>query len=84
MKNWLESHIQMVVVKDSVSRWSSVMSGVPHGSLLGLVVFDILINDIESGIEGSLSKLADDTKLGDRLPSRGTCTNSRSDPMGMP
>ena len=62
MRNWLWGHTQTVAVNLSMSGWRSVKSGVLQGWGLGPVLFNI-ISDINSGIEYSLNKFVDGTKL---------------------
>ena len=63
---WIESFLsnkrQRVKVGGSVSKWAKVRSGVPQGSVLGLILFVLFINDMPSMITNTCRIFGDDPK----------------------
>ena len=63
IEKWFIDRRQRVVVDGEVSNWKSVVSGVPHGSVLGPILFLIYINGLDDDIISKMLKFADDTKV---------------------
>ena len=60
---WLSGRTQQVALDGQASDPVSVLSGVPHGSVLGPILFLIFINDLQDDIRSSVCLFADNCLL---------------------
>ena len=67
IKDWLSGRKQKVRVDGEMSGWEDVISSVLQGSVLGGILFNIFIDDIDEAIVEqiltAIAKFADDTKV---------------------
>lgn len=64
--NWMDLRTQKTIVNGATSVFWTVPRGVPKGLVQ---LFDLFLSDLGTGMECTLSKYADDTKMGDAVDS---------------
>ena len=63
IENWLTDRFQRVGCEGAWSGWRRVLSGIPHGSVLGPILFLMFIDDLDEGLTSRILKFADDSKI---------------------
>ena len=79
IKSWLSVRTQQVVLDGQVSDPVTVLSGVPKGLVLGLVLFLIFINDMPDNIRSPVCLFADDCVLYRNIHSLQDCLTLQED-----
>ncbi|CAM4478491.1 unnamed protein product [Lepidochelys kempii] len=78
-ENWLKDREQRVGINGNFSEWRGVTSGVPQGSVLGPILFNLFINDLEKGVNREVAKFANDTKLLEIVKTKADCEELQKD-----
>ena len=73
MGDYLKGREMRTVIRDNYSSWSGVTSGVPQGSVLAPIMFQIYINDMQEGLNSYINLFADDAKLLRVIKSQADC-----------
>ena len=80
IQSFLTNRFQAVTVNKSISSYEAVLSGVPQGSVLGPLLFVIMIGDIDEDVQFSnVSCFADDSRVTKGVPNVKDATQLQTD-----
>ena len=80
---WIEAFLsdrtQVVCVNGEYSEVTSVLSGIPQGSVLGPILFVLYINDLPESVKSDIYLFADDTKIMKHIVTKDDATSLQLD-----
>ena len=77
--DFLRGRWQQVSLRGCLSEVAAVLSGIPHGSILGLLLFVIFVNEILEMVHSCIQMFADDAKLYTKIQDNDDITLLQSD-----
>ena len=77
--NFLKGRTQAVNIKEAKSIRLDVLNSVPQGTVLGPILFLILLIDIDGNISSNVSSFADDTRISQGIISQEDVARLQSD-----
>ena len=63
LESYLSGRLQRVVLNGQTSSWRLALAGFSQGSILGLLLFLVYINDLPDELKSNVKLFADDTSL---------------------
>ena len=81
IKDYLTNRHHRVIIEGTASDWKPVTSGVPQGSIIGLILFFVYVNDIAENLSAgtSLPLYADDAKCARVINDLNDCYTLQND-----
>ena len=79
MESFLTKRVQTVICEGGTSTSFPVTSGVPQGSVLGLLLFLRYINELPNGLTSTVKLFANDTLLYGVVVEDSDCDNLQDD-----
>ena len=63
IRSYLSNRVQRVVLNVKMSKWTSVITGVPQGSVLGPLFFLVYLNNLVDNLSSEATLFADYSSL---------------------
>ena len=79
MGEYLKDREMRTVIRDIHSSWKRVTSGVPQGSVIAPIMFQIYVNDMQNGVTSYINLFADDAKMFRVIESQDDCQQLQMD-----